>query len=176
MLLKASQVTSLQQRESALQKRLYQTITSYAHMTSTKVAISVESALPELVKVVSSLLQDAIANIQDAEYEYSSMKNNKESSIENEQPIIYNNNSNLNNNINSDYHYGHQHNFDNNHTYKHSHGQAHNSSSVHVPARDRDRDRDMELREPPSPALLSPGGGNGSSSRRRAPPQPPVGH
>lgn len=68
MLLKASQVTSLQQRESGLQKRLFQSVTAFSHMTGTKVAVSDESGLPELVKVVAFLLQDAITDIQEKKF------------------------------------------------------------------------------------------------------------
>ena len=84
MLLKASQVTSFQQREGVLQKRLYHSIISYARVSNTKIAISEESSLPELVKVTSSLLQDVMESLQNKELAHF------QETAENEQPVSTN--------------------------------------------------------------------------------------
>lgn len=168
MLLKASQVTSLQQRESTLQKRLFQSITAYANMTGTKIAISVESALPELVKVVSSLLNDAIQIMQEAKFSGTRINHNDDHVIENEPPAttlsnnVYRERSHIVDNCAEDY----QH-----------YNQLSSSNSKYCSGRDTEERAnrcERELWEPASPGLLSPGSGSGS--KRRAPPRPPAGH
>jgi hypothetical protein len=144
MLLKASQVTSLQQRENSLQKRLFQTIIGYARSTNIKVAISEESALPELVKVASSLLQDSAEAFQDKEFAAISK-------IETQ----------------SQYYHGDE-NLDNQkeHINKTSHlissSNGHNYSKYNLNSKANSHNCETELWEPPS----------GISPKRRPPPPP----
>ena len=154
-------------------------ITAAARGSGTKVAISTESALPELVKVVSSLLQDAMQTMQDTQFSDSLQDNNI--SFENEQPISSRNNQN--------YLHGKQQNIEGGHSHTKHHHHYKVSSTPHVDHLSTQQtgislsaslptvssNRNTELWEPSSPdGLLSPGSGSGSRSRRRAPPQPPT--